>query len=537
MVTKGTMPIPPLSFTTMRTHESDTGARRTAWAVLAVAIAVRVLAAALLPLVPDETYYWEWSRHLAAGYLDHPPAIALVIRLGTALLGPTALGVRLGSVLAGALASVVLVRVAGALGGDRARLRAAAIIACMPLAQLGLALATPDATLLLWWALVLAALAAVARGRDEGRAAIVAWALAGAALGAALCTKYTAFLLAAGVAVALLALRSVHGSRRSAPDIAGPCVAVAAALFVFAPNLIWNAAHGWVSFAYQLAHGLALHRGSPLAHEARLLGGQLGLVSPLLFAVLAIPLWRALRAHRDDARDDRDGDIRFTFATIAALTWLAFVLSALRSAVEPNWQAPAYLSAIVLAATCDGGARPERWRTLVRAACALGVAMTIGIYAHAVTPFVPTNAALDPTLAGFGWDTLAAHVAAAREDAPRGAASWVAGERYQEASELAFQLPDRPVTFAIDVHARASQYDLWPPFPRYARIGERLVLVLGLFTDPEHDPVIAALRPHFGRVALRDVVALRRGAIIRARRRIWVLDGWRGSWPEAGLVR
>ena len=52
--------------------------------------------------------------------------------LGVSLLGATPIGVRLGSVLAGALASAVLVRISGTLGGDRAALRAAAIIACMP---------------------------------------------------------------------------------------------------------------------------------------------------------------------------------------------------------------------------------------------------------------------------------------------------------------------------------------------------------------------------------------------------------------------
>jgi 4-amino-4-deoxy-L-arabinose transferase-like glycosyltransferase len=524
------MPIPPLSFTSMRTHELDTNARRAAWGVLAIAIAVRLVAAALVPLVPDETYYWEWSRHLAAGYLDHPPAIALVIRLGTLMLGDTMLGVRIGSVVAGALASVVLVRIAGSLGGDRARLRAAAIIACMPLAQLGLALATPDATLLLCWALALAALVAVVRGAEEGSATLIAWAMLGLALGTALSTKYTAFLLIAGIAIALVANRGPHRSPRCALRTGAPLLALAAALAIFAPNLIWNSRHHWLSFAYQLAHGLTAHRGSPLTHEAQLLGGQLGLVSPLLFAVLAIPVWRAMAARRDDA-------LRFALAMIAAVTWLAFVVSALRSAVEPNWQAPAYLSAIVLAATYDGGTLGERWRTLLRAACALGAAMTIGIYAHAITPFVPTNVALDPTLAGFGWDTVAAHVELARADASSGATSWVAGERYQEASELAFHLPDHPVTFAIDIHARASQYDLWPPFPRYARTGDRLVLVLGLFTHPDDDPVIAALRPHFDRVTLREVVALKRGSIVRAQRRIWVLDGWRGSWPEVELAR
>ena len=521
--TKGTMTILPLSFISMRATESDERARRAAWLVLAVAIAVRLIAAALVPLAPDETYYWEWSRALAPGYLDHPPAIALLIRLGTPLLGATTLGVRIASVLAGALTSLVLVRVAGALGGDRPMLRAAAIIACMPLAQIGLALATPDAALLLCWALALASLVAVVRAMEARRSTVRAWALAGLALGAALDSKYTALLLAAGVATALALEPALRRELRTP----GPYLAAVLALALFLPNLIWNAAHGWPSFAFQLAHGLAVHRGSPLRHELQLLGGQIALVSPLLLAALAIPVVRAMLR--------RDDTLRTSYAIIASVTWLAFVASALRSAVEPNWQGPAYLSAIVLAATYDGG---SRWAKFLRAALAVGAAMTILIYAHAIAPFVPTNIALDPTMSGFGWRTLSAHVDSARHARiEAGVATWVAGERYQEASELAYYLPDHPTTFTIDVHARVNQYDLWPLFPARATTGDRLVLVLGLYTLAENDPVIAALTPHFKRASLREVVPLRRGTTIRGWRRIWVLDGWRGSWPRSELAR
>jgi len=393
----------------------------------------------------------------------------------------------------------------------------------MPLAQIGLALATPDATLLLFWSLALAALVAAWRESAKPHARTIAWALAGFALGLALEAKYTALLLALGIGVALVATPSLRSQLRAA----GPWLAAALTLLLLAPNLLWGSRHAWASFAFQLAHGLALHRGTPLRHELQLLGGQLALVSPLLLAALAIPVVRAMK-RRDDAT-------RTAFAIIAAVTWLAFVVSALRSAVEPNWQAPAYLSAIVLAATFDGGAR---WRTLLRAGCTLGAALTMLIYAHAIVPFLPLNIALDPTAAGFGWDSLAAHVDSARR-ARIGAsgATWVAGERYQEASELAYHLADHPTTFTIDVHARANQYDLWPLFPQRAHAGDGLVLVLGLYTLAENDPVIAALKPHFDNITLREIVALRRGTTVRAWRRIWVLDGWHGTWPRTELAR
>jgi len=65
---------------------------RIAIALVVAASIIRLALAAFIPLLPDETYYWEWSRHIAAGYFDHPPAVALLIRSGTAIFGQTALG-------------------------------------------------------------------------------------------------------------------------------------------------------------------------------------------------------------------------------------------------------------------------------------------------------------------------------------------------------------------------------------------------------------------------------------------------------------
>ena len=87
MNAKATIALSPASFIALPATVTDSRVRRAAWIVLSSAIAVRLAVAALLPIAPDESYYWEWSRHLAAGYFDHPPVIALVSRFGTALAG------------------------------------------------------------------------------------------------------------------------------------------------------------------------------------------------------------------------------------------------------------------------------------------------------------------------------------------------------------------------------------------------------------------------------------------------------------------
>src|SRR5207237_6172110 len=95
-------------------------------------VLVRLLFAGLVPHFGDEAYYWEWSRHLAPGYFDHPPGIPLLIRGGTALLGNVPLGVLLLPVLAVLLAALATSAVARRLAGDQPSLRAALITPCMP---------------------------------------------------------------------------------------------------------------------------------------------------------------------------------------------------------------------------------------------------------------------------------------------------------------------------------------------------------------------------------------------------------------------
>src|ERR1700761_5035093 len=72
--------------------------RNTVLTILALT-ALRLVSAAYTPLTFDEAYYWTWSKHLAFGYYDHPPMVAVVILLGTLLGGDTELGVRMFSIL------------------------------------------------------------------------------------------------------------------------------------------------------------------------------------------------------------------------------------------------------------------------------------------------------------------------------------------------------------------------------------------------------------------------------------------------------
>src|ERR1700674_3466086 len=122
--------------------------RNTAVTILAL-VALRLAAAAWTPLTFDESYYWMWSKHLAGGYYDHPPGVALVIRLGTMIAGDTELGVRLVSILSAVPMSFAVYRTAVILfGGQRVAATATILLNVTLMAAVGTLIVTPDSPLL-----------------------------------------------------------------------------------------------------------------------------------------------------------------------------------------------------------------------------------------------------------------------------------------------------------------------------------------------------------------------------------------------------
>src|SRR5437868_14751200 len=181
-------------------------ARNTALAVLAL-VALRLVAAAWTPLTFDEAYYWMWSKHLAFGYYDHPPMVALVIRLGTMVAGDTELGVRLVSILLALPMSWAVYRAAAILfGGMRVAATATILLNVTLIAAVGTMIVTPDAPLLVASCFVLFTLAKVL---ETGRG--VWWLAVGAAVGAALLSKYTALFFGPAIVIWLVSVLKLRG--------------------------------------------------------------------------------------------------------------------------------------------------------------------------------------------------------------------------------------------------------------------------------------------------------------------------------------
>jgi 4-amino-4-deoxy-L-arabinose transferase-like glycosyltransferase len=507
--------------------EDEGRAWRLALFVVMGAVALRLVLAGLVPLLPDETYYWEWSRRPAASYFDHPPAISAVIAFGTALFGHTRIGVRFGAVLLSLLGSLAAVAIARRLDGGRAALIVAIALAVMPMAAAGLLLATPDAPLLAAFAIGTWALVRAVEKEPGSMSETGWWCITGLALGAALLSKYTAVLLPAGAALGF-ALDPRLRRRLLTP---GPWIGLGLGLAAFSPVIMWNAELGWPSFAFQLDHGFG-GDGSDAGLFTRLLGslnrvfeylgGQLGLVSPILFVMMGTAVFRTLRGGLRGAGDSR----KTVLAGIAFVVFGTFALSALRRHVEPNWPAPAYVAGVVLLAATAWRDRGRRW---LKWGIWLGGAVVAVIFLQALVPALPIDARRDPIAQGHGWESLAGVTDEARQSLlGAGCPSvHVATNRYQEASELAFHLPDRPAVFSLNVRRRSNQYAIGPGFEDTANAGDCL-----LFVDIDDNGarrIAEGLGDQFASMAEIGPTQRKRGRGVTANYRIWGFTDWTGQ--------
>jgi len=408
---------------------------------------IKLLAAGSIDLLPDEAYYWEWSRNLAWGYFDHPPMVAWLIALTTPAEGATPLMVRLSGFLASGCISLLVFDLTRRMFDGRTAFWSVVILNTTLLFTVGGLVATPDIPLILLWTLAIY-LAWFAIDRDQ----LSWWLLAGLAAGLALLSKYTAvFLLPAGLIYLL-----VDKSNRRLLMRPGPYLFAALALAVFLPVIVWNYQNDWLSFRFQFAHGVGGTNRSVGWLLTQFLGGQMALVGPLLFPGLLWAIYYGLRFGQGKSRSN----ILF-LAVISSFVLGLFMLAGLSSRGEANWPAPAYITGFPLLSAVYFATlhryRSGRWL----AGAALGLTVLVSGLAliemhYQVLPVRPQR---HPLARAQGWEQLAREVADQRDRLPDPLP--IVTDRYQLSAQLAWHLAGQPLVPCFAPHRRSNQYQLW----------------------------------------------------------------------------
>jgi hypothetical protein len=360
------------------------------------------------------------------------------------------------SALAYAATVFVVGETASVLGGGRWARVLAQLMACTAPVYLALfsIFSMNPCDVLAWAVCARLAVAVLRAGTSQG------WIALGAVIGGGLLNKLDVGLFAAGLSLGVLLTRRWDVLRSR-----GPWIGLLLAAAMFAPHVIWQAAHGWPTAAF-IANAQELKVVALGPHE--FLAAQLGMVGPI-DAVLALGGLVWLLGARAAA------PVRpLAFAALMPLALFALTVS------KPYYYAPAYT--LLFPAAAVGAAELTQRRLVL----SLLTAATLAQWVWA--PLAKPLLSADQTVAYqaklgsapstdeqqelgrlsqffadmHGWRTLAEDVAAATAQLPAAdrAQACFFGDNYGQTAAIDYFRAELPLPPAVSGH---NNYALWGP--------------------------------------------------------------------------
>ncbi len=301
-----------------------------------------------IPLYSDESYYWIWSKKLALSYFDHPPMVAYLIKM-TTLFGDSAAEIRMSAPLLMAGTAYLLYALAKRAYGEKTAIFVFYIFLTTLMIQGASTIITPDIPLIFFWTLTL--YCAYRYIIEEERNYALWMGIFGGML---LLSKYTGILLLISILLTILL------TKRSLFKDKYLYAAIVLCLVVFSPVIYWNYLHDFLSFKFQLGHGIA--HGDEKAFRSKeffnFLGAQLLLLHPLYI----LPLFYFMFVQKRELFERKN--LFFLLPFLFPLAFFTY-FAAFKQA-NAQWAIPAYLSGVILL----GGylARRESKRLIIAAA-------------------------------------------------------------------------------------------------------------------------------------------------------------------------
>lgn len=409
----------------------------------------------------DELYYIDAGKHLAFGYVEFPPFIALLAASIHTLIGDSLVVYHLFPAFAGAVLVLLTGLIARELGGGRFAQCLAALASLAALTFLAIdSIFSMDSFDELWWVLLVYILIRLIK-RDQPRL----WLLFGLVAGIGLTTKITMLMFGFALVVGLLLTPQRKYLLNRWAWVGG---AIAFAFLL--PYILWNAANGWptLEFWRNYSNGHA----NP-ASAFGFLYQQVLTMNPL-----TLPLWLAglyyyffTQAGKPYRVFGWTFVILYILFTISSaklyflapaypMLFAAGSLEVARALGKPRlrWLKPAYISLLVLIGLLLAPlVMPILPPSLYGRATAI-VGGNAGIKVeNQATGVLPQQLA-----DRFGWDTMTATVAHVYHSLPgeEQAQACIFTKNYGEAGAIDFYGPQYHLPQAISGH---NTYYLWGP--------------------------------------------------------------------------
>lgn len=479
--------------------------RVAALGVALYAIVLRFVFIGLTDLWPQEAYYWNYAQHLDIGYLDHPPLVAWLISLSTAIFGDNEFGVRFFAWFCWFLSAFFSFQLTGRLFGRSAAFISLLLVSALPVFFATGFLMTPDAPLVAAWAGALYFLERALLGGQRN-----AWLGAGVSIGLGMLAKYTIALLGPATLVFLL----LDARARTWLMRPQPYVAALLAMVVFSPVVYWNLMNDFASFDFQSTRRLSQEFEFSLH---RLIADAAILITPpgLLAAGAMLMSRRRLTA----AIDAQGSTLRVaTFVAVFTLVPLAvFATFSLTREVKLNWTGPLWLAAIpaVSAAAVAMIEHPRRFASAMRRTCVATLSVSLLLYGFLLNYLVQGLPGLGFTLklpnAPVAWGELGRDAAELQFQVMQATGSepiLIGLDRYDTASQLAFYGGESGVANSVGrgvLRKGSLMYDYWhAPAQLSGRSAVIIDFQLPRISDPKLAEHFSTLGEPVARVVVKD---------------------------------
>ena len=312
--------------------------RKKLFVLVGIFSVIKLFLAFISELGNDEAYYWLYSQYWQWNYFDHPPMVAVWIRIFTANLALEQYEgfIRLGSVAGSAVSSWFLFRAVSLLHSERAGWFAAVLYnVCFYSGITAGLYILPDSPQMVFWTLALWLLARITKGENSWSN----WLLFGLTAGLCIMSKVHGAFLWIGLGGYILFQR-IKWLRK--PQL---YVALLITAIIISPIFFWNMRYDFATFRFHSnrvdVEELVLHGG----YFFKELGSQICFNNPVIFflSVSGLIAWYRRKIVY------RPALAIYNFTGLPLIFLLLFV-SLFRNVTLPHWSGPAYISFIPLAA-------------------------------------------------------------------------------------------------------------------------------------------------------------------------------------------
>jgi hypothetical protein len=452
---------------------------------LGILTVFRLIYISLIPLVPQEAYYWYYSLIPDLSYFDHPPMIAYSIWLGTHVFGKNIFAIKFMSVVWSVLINIFLyATVLSALNSENSEYRkriaftAVLFYNLTIFAHLYAITMVPDSPLLFFWLLMIYCIQKYIQSRR-----ITYIYLTGFAFGFALLCKYTALAILPAIVLIFL----LDQESRKLFFSPHPYLAMILSLIIFSPVIIWNMNHDWVSFNFQFNSRAEELKPIQTKYFWQLLASQLFMLTPLHFVLFFVTTKRVI------VNWVKDKNTPIFFITSIFIIG-GFIAVSFRSLVKMNWLLPGYLGLILATMLIfrDEGIVKKR---LFKVGLIISVFLIIVAHSLLLIPNIP----LGEGNTWSGWRDTAQKISNIQKSMGGKNKIFIFSNSYKTASLLKYYLPEDEPVYAQNIYGEpALQFDMWG-VPSSLK-GKSALFI---FTDRrEYKPHIEHVEKYFDQISL-----------------------------------